>query len=47
MIIKYEKEVEGEEGLEIVDCEEAEANFIHYCYNDESPSSPCKRVRIK
>lgn len=44
MKIIYEKEEYGE----IVECDEAEATHIHYCYNDEPPAKrkSCRRVAL-
>lgn len=46
MKIIYEKAINSDEGTRFIKCEQEDATHIHYCYNDETPTKPCKRVKI-
>lgn len=50
MITKYEKKVtetiDGETVVRFEQCSESEAEYIHYCYNDENQPKKCKRVKL-
>jgi len=46
MITIFEKIIKIDGAEVYVECEPELAEFIHYCYNDEEMSKPCKRVLV-